>query len=354
MKTFQYILLSSLTLAMSGCGSGEISKAEVEGTITDVIDGNTVELNTGTQIHLQGVDADNTFTKEYMESHYVGREVYVNIGQDDYPYISSYDDDFDGYVILASNDECINRTLLSLRHEAFDASNMGDADSLNAYRNLVNPDNPKVQLDDTQLAGKMKAGSMLVFTNSERGTFLGTAFLINKNGLALTNYHVVRGANQMVVYTSDSRGNIRTDKAFGIKKMVESNADYDYALFYVDFDEDTRGNLNPLPLVRLSVAAGNKVAAVGNPAPGDEILPMRFATGKISSYNDDDKQRGQIGIDVAITNGFSGGPLCNYFGEVVGISKSGYSNNNANLNFAVDIQKIREWLDDNGYDYEGK
>lgn len=349
-----FLMLTMIICVACNSGQGGIIKSDVEGTITDIIDGNTVELNTGTQIHLYGINPENAFTKEYMESHYVGREVYVNIGEGDYPYIKSYDDDFDGFVIIANNEECINRTLLSLRHEAYDKSNMGDADSIKAYDALVNPGNPKVRLDDTQLAGKMKAACMLLFASGEEGLCLGTAFLINNNGLALTNNHVISGANQMVVYASDSQGNVNSDKQFGIKKIVQADKKYDYAIFYVDFDEDTRGRLNPLPLVRLPIAAGNDVAVVGNPAPGSEILPMRYASGKVSSYNDNDKANGQIGIDVAITHGFSGGPLCNYYGEVVGISKSGYSDNDANLNFAVDIQKVRMWLDDNGYNYEGK
>ena len=354
MKLFRFIILVIGSMCLTACPN-PISKSDVEGTITDVIDGNTVELSTGTQIHLSGVDPDNTFTKQYMENHYIGREVYVNIGEDDYPDINSYDEDFDGYVIISESNECINRTLLTLRHDAFFADNIGDSDTLLAYKELVNPTNPRHILSDTQLAGKMKAACLLVYVVDDNGNVgLGTAFLINKQGLALTNWHVLNGARQIVVYLSDSEGNVSESKHFGVKRIVNQNRDYDYAIFYVDFDEDTRENLSPLPLTRLSSSAGDKVAAVGNPAPGTEILPMRFAGGKISSFNESDRERGQIGIDVAITNGFSGGPLCNYYGEVVGISKSGYSGSNANLNFAVDIMKVRNKLDELNCIYDGK
>ena len=193
-------------------------------------------------------------------------------------------------------------------------------------------------------------------SGTDRNTFSAgfTAFLINKQGLALTNWHVFEGAKEVVVYLSDSEGNIFDSKYFGVLKIVDYSSVYDYAIFYVNFDEDTRKDLAPLPLTRLSIAAGDKVAVVGNPAPGTEILPMRFASGKISSYNENDRVKGQIGIDVAITNGFSGGPLCNYYGEVVGISKSGYLDSSANLNFAVDIMKVRERLEELNCMYDGK
>lgn len=354
-RLIKSIIIISIILCLTACPSGRIEKVEIEGRITDVIDGNTVELNTGTRIHLEGVDPNNAFTKQYLEKHYIGRPVYVDIGADDYPYIDSYDDDFDGFVITGDENECINRTLITIRHDAFYSGNIGDDDTLEAYRKIVTPHDPLALLNDTQLAGKMKAACLLVYTeigNDRIG--LGTAFLINEQGLALTNWHVLDNAQKTFVYLSDSEGNIYGNKCFEIMPNVVHNSTYDYAIFYVNFDEDTRRNLAPLPLTRLSIAAGDKVAVVGNPAPGSEILPMRFAAGKISSYNEMDRNEGQIGIDVAITNGFSGGPLCNYYGEVVGISRSGFSNNDANLNFAVDIQKVREKLDELNLVYEGK
>ena len=354
-----FFLFVGITL-LAACKK-DIQKESIEGTIEEVVDGNTVVLSTGTPIHLEGIDPDNTFTKEYLVNNYIGREVYVNIGADDYPYISSWDEDFDGFLLVSKDgeeDECINRTLLTVRHDAYYADNIGDEDSTKVYEELVRHPGPRHLLTDNQLAAKMKAASMFVYiTLGDSRVVFGTAFLINKQGLALTNCHVLQEApskSDIVIYLSDSEGNISESKKYGVKDNIVMNSTYDYAIFYVDFDEDARRNLTPLPLTKLSFAAGDKVAVVGNPVPGGAILPMRWAAGKISSYNETDRANGCVGIDVAITHGFSGGPLCNYYGEVVGISRSGFENNDANLNFAVDIFKVREKLNELNYVYEGK
>ncbi|MDE6495312.1 MAG: S1C family serine protease, partial [Duncaniella sp.] len=86
------------------------------------------------------------------------------------------------------------------------------------------------------------------------------------------------------------------------------------------------------------------------PAPG-ELLPMSYASGTISAVRAEEKK---LQINAPITHGFSGGALVNEYGEVVGISSSGYDNNNANLNFAVDINVVRDRLDQLNLPYAGK
>ena len=46
MKNLNCLLLVIGSICLTACPSGPIPKSEVEGTITDIIDGNTVELNT--------------------------------------------------------------------------------------------------------------------------------------------------------------------------------------------------------------------------------------------------------------------------------------------------------------------
>ena len=351
---FAFILICFGATLLSGCGP--IQKEDIEGSIDEIIDGNTIVLSTGTTIHLCGIDPNNARAKQYMETHYIGEDVYLVIESNDEPTIDDYDEEFYAYVHVAESDECINRTLLTVYHDAFSSTNC--TDRLKEFAHIVNPSNPREELTAEMLSAKMKAATLQLHAGNESKTWLGTAFIISKNGLAITNCHCLENAEQAIVLLSDSEGNLSTNKVFGIKPGVYKNSEYDYAVFYVDFDEDTRSSLSPLPLTRRQYSAGTEAHSVGNPAPSDgfsqRILPMRFNSGHISSYNEEDKKRGRIAIDVPITHGFSGGPLCNKYGEVIGINVSGFENSDANLNFAVDIKKVREYLDNEGMLYEGK
>lgn len=340
---------------LAGCYSNTVTKEEVEGTIESVENGNTIVLSTGTSIRLKGIDENNVNIKKYIESHYLGMEVSLTVDSLDEKEIESYDEDFDAYVTVhVSGDEavCLNRQLLTVfQDKAFNADFL--ADSIGAYQQIIASNLNRTVLSTSALSAKMKAASLQIYGANQEGMWLGTAFLINSNGLALTNNHCIEGAMQMTCFLSDGEGNVTRDKQFNIKRVVYRNNEYDFAVLYVDFDEDTRKHLVPLKLTASSFAAGDAVHSVGNPSP-DKVLPMRFSSGHISSYNDEDRSMGRIGIDVPITHGFSGGPLCNKYGEVVGINVSGYAHSDANLNFAVDINVVRKALDNLELVYEGK
>lgn len=51
----------------------------------------------------------------------------------------------------------------------------------------------------------------------------------------------------------------------------------------------------------------------------------------------------ELQINVPIDHGSSGGALINRFGEAIGITSAGL-NSTANLNFAVDIERVRGYI----------
>ena len=69
------------------------------------------------------------------------------------------------------------------------------------------------------------------------------------------------------------------------------------------------------------------------------VVPMLRAFGATPANDERIVQEGRIVTDTELNPGNSGGPMFNMDGEVVGITTSGIGE--ANLNFAIDIQKLR-------------
>lgn len=342
---------------LSAC-SEDIDKEDIEATIESVENGNTVILSTGTPVHLKGIKAGNMNAKEYIEKRYIGKEVVISIDSLDQPTIADYDEDFWAYVKVKESNhekECVNRQLLeTFGINVFDGSDHIQ-DSLEVYRNIANPKMNRNELDPKSIATKMKAASMQIYGINDSSLWLGTAFFISGSGLALTNCHCVEGATAMCALLSDGEGNVDRNRQFSID-IVYKDKEHDFAVFYVNLDEDTRKHLVSLELTRYPIVANEDVWSVGNPAPAgiDTPLSMRINSGNVSSYNDSEQAAGLIGINIPITHGFSGGPVCNKYGEVIGINVGGYSHSDANLNYAVDIKMVRAELDRLHKDYNGK
>lgn len=350
MKKTLYQLICMLSAAvLTGCSDFHIT-GETD-TVTDVIDGGTIQLNSGLTVHILGLSPSSAFTEEYLKTNLLDREVVLTADSEWGDTFESYDDEIYAYVTETDKYEDISRKLLKMAGEnAFSTAYL--ADSLKSYKKIFEEDNRK--LTDNELAAMLKASSMLVYGAGDGGSFIGTAFFINDNGLAVSNNHVVNSKNAYKVYLSDSQGNINYDQGYNITTIVkESDYRYgpDYTIFYVTLDDDTKKRLSKLKVGKHRPASGDKIATVGNPAPGDRILNMSYAHGTVAAIRDD---QGLIQINAPITHGFSGGPLVNEYGQVVGISSSGYDNSNANLNFAVDMQIVRDALDKAKVPYEGK
>ncbi len=133
----------------------------------------------------------------------------------------------------------------------------------------------------------------------------GSGFFVTDGGYFLTNYHVVEGANDIQLSTSD-----------GIKKakVVQIDPDVDLALLKVE-----HGNYRAIPFSKSAASLGDDIFTIGFPMPDVQGFSPKMTKGVISSMNgqqDDDKE---YQIDASIQPGNSGGPLVNKQGEVVGV-----------------------------------
>jgi serine protease Do len=141
---------------------------------------------------------------------------------------------------------------------------------------------------------------------------LGSGFIIDPNGLIMTNAHVVKDANEVTVKLTDRR-EYRA-------KVLGADPKTDIAIIKID--------AHNLPAVSLGsskqLQVGEWVLAIGSPFGFDNSVTAGVvsATGRTLPT---DSAVPFIQTDVAVNPGNSGGPLFNAKGEVVGINSQIYS-----------------------------
>ncbi|QLE55269.1 HhoA/HhoB/HtrA family serine endopeptidase [Nostoc sp. TCL26-01] len=161
---------------------------------------------------------------------------------------------------------------------------------------------------------------------------LGSGFIIDKNGLILTNAHVVDKADRVTVRLKDGR--TFDGKVQGIDEVT------DLAVVKINAG-------NNLPVASLgssnNVQVGDWAIAVGNPLGFDNTVTLGIvSTLKRSSaqVGITDKRLDFIQTDAAINPGNSGGPLLNDKGEVIGINTA-IRADAMGIGFAIPIDKAK-------------
>ena len=155
---------------------------------------------------------------------------------------------------------------------------------------------------------------------------LGSGFIISPDGYILTNTHVVKGADEVIVRLSDRR-------EFQAK-VVGSDDRSDVALLKIDAEG--------LPVARIGHSAGVRVGswvlAIGSPFGFDHSVTAGIVSA-IGRSLPNENYTPFIQTDVAINPGNSGGPLYNLDGEVIGINSQIYSRTGGymGVSFAIPI-----------------
>jgi len=161
----------------------------------------------------------------------------------------------------------------------------------------------------------------------------GSGFFISADGLALTNNHVVEGADSISVQLADNS----QSKA----KVVGRDPATDIALIKVE----RGGPFTPLALGDSdALRVGEWVMAVGNPLNMDHTVTVGVVSAKGRSLGLLERSfENFIQTDAAINLGNSGGPLVNLRGEVIGLN-SAINAAGQNLGFAVPINTAKAIL----------
>jgi S1-C subfamily serine protease len=166
----------------------------------------------------------------------------------------------------------------------------------------------------------------------------GSGFILNKEGLILTNNHVIDNAQTVEVKLSDKH----TYKA----QVLGVDKNHDLALLKINAP-----NLVPATLAQSNgLTVGQRVYAIGNPFG----LSGTMTRGIISAIRSISGPQGNpiedaIQTDAAVNPGNSGGPLLNSRGEVIGITTL-IANNGADqssgIGFAIPIDTAKAVLAD--------
>ena len=163
---------------------------------------------------------------------------------------------------------------------------------------------------------------------------LGSGFIISKDGYVLTNHHVVKDADEIIVKFSDRRELVA--------KLIGSDARTDVALLKVDAAD--------LPAVTIGdptkLQVGEWVLAIGSPFGFEQSVTAGIVSAKGRSLPGGNYVP-FIQTDVAINPGNSGGPLFNMDGKVVAINSQIYSRTGGfmGLSFAIPMDVVMNVVD---------
>lgn len=167
---------------------------------------------------------------------------------------------------------------------------------------------------------------------------IGSGVIIDpKNGIIVTNDHVIRNASLITVTLNDGR----RLKA----KLIGGDSETDVAVLKVDAK-----NLKSLPIADSDkVEVGDFVVAIGNPFGLNSYGNSQSATfGIISAMKRSDLNiegiENFIQTDAAINPGNSGGALVNVKGELIGINTAiiSLSGGNVGIGFAIPINMVKD------------
>ncbi len=136
---------------------------------------------------------------------------------------------------------------------------------------------------------------------------LGSGFIIDSDGLIVTNHHVIEGATSVKAVLSDGSS---LDA-----EVVGSDAKTDIALLRVKTEKDLSavsfGDSSATEVGEWVIAIGNPFGFGGTVTAGIVSAINRNIGGPYDAY---------IQTDAAINRGSSGGPLFNIKGEVIGVN----------------------------------
>jgi serine protease Do len=163
---------------------------------------------------------------------------------------------------------------------------------------------------------------------------LGSGFIVDKNGLIVTNRHVIKGADEIQV-TLENKQKYKA-------RVVYEDPKTDVALIKIN-----GGNF---PVAELgdsqALEVGDWVLAIGNPLGLTQTVTAGIVSAKGRSLGISDV-RDFIQTDAAINVGNSGGPLVNIDGRVVGMNTAiaSGSGGNIGIGFAIPANTLKKEIE---------
>jgi serine protease Do len=165
---------------------------------------------------------------------------------------------------------------------------------------------------------------------SQERSSLGSGFIVSEDGYVITNNHVVKDAEEIIVRLNDRRE--------FIAELIGTDKRSDIAVLKIEATK--------LPTLKLgdseNLNVGEWVLAIGSPFGFDHSVTAGIISA-IGRSLPNENYVPFIQTDVAINPGNSGGPLFNLDGEVIGVNSQIYSRTGGfmGLSFAVPANVVK-------------
>jgi serine protease Do len=173
---------------------------------------------------------------------------------------------------------------------------------------------------------------------------VGSCFIISRDGLILTNAHVIKNAREIIVTMQDGEG-LKAEE-IGVDELS------DVALLKIPGDNHPfipLGDSDDIIIGEWAIAMGNPFGLFAINNKPTVTVGVVSARDRDFGYfaNENKVYQDMIQTDAAINTGNSGGPLLNAAGQVIGMNTFIYTGNNRNqgfvgIGFAIPINRIKE------------
>lgn len=166
---------------------------------------------------------------------------------------------------------------------------------------------------------------------NQQRTSLGSGFIMSDDGYIITNNHVVKDADEVIVRLSDRRE--------FVAEVIGTDERSDVAVLKIEGKQ--------LPTLKLgdssNLKVGEWVLAIGSPFGFDHSVTQGIISAMGRSLPNENYVP-FIQTDVAINPGNSGGPLFNLDGEVIGVNSQIYSRTGGfmGMSFAIPVNVVKD------------
>lgn len=168
---------------------------------------------------------------------------------------------------------------------------------------------PEAKLQGSSFTSQEVKSSDQQFSNKRR---IATGFFVSNEGHFITNYHVIKDANQIMITTAGGQ------KVSA--KVVLENRDIDIVVAKAEIKSqgvnwETRNRVNK----------GEGVLTLGYPLMVIQGPEQKATFGRINSFSGIHGDQAVYQIDVPVQPGNSGGPLISENGYVIGVIKATFN-----------------------------
>lgn len=186
------------------------------------------------------------------------------------------------------------------------------------------------QTSEEKIARRVYKKASPVVVTVKNGKGHGSGFVVSRDGLIITNAHVVDESPSVVTVVFNDGKQLPAD----VMGFAKGGLDLAILKIHRQKNLHTLGFASPS-----SPQVGDRVFALGSP-----INPSFRDTFTQGNINRIDRKTGIIQHDAVIQSGNSGGPLLNTKGQVIGVNRSGMGKSNHGINFAIPISHLQSFI----------